>query len=541
MIVLVLSLSETSFAAINDNSMSDKKAGFVSKMESLREAILAGPNENVIKFKVLVEEEIDNTINSFEAYFRGSDKSEYIYEMMKIKKQIYDDHKLNISQAKKRLAIDISEVTEKYKEKIIMDKSENAVKTYADRMEPRLITNRQDDKIVNVSGLSDKKHIENIKNEKNIDIVNKNEKSVSANEKTKAIYELINKAISEIDNLPNNNVVKFKVQVNSDAEVILESIKDIKYENVTELANKVALMRNDIYADRKLEIISAKIKMKQIYIELKDELVKPINKSIDHNEKIVQTTKPKTELLELSTRETHENNGGGADAKPASSIFSEKVESMINEIKSVPNNNIIKFKVTVENQTEMFLADVKPLFKSETMSALDKEMNEIKNKIYNSKKLKIETAKNEIFSDYRKIESKYGPSATANSTISQSSYFSKPSMVATSPIANNAPVSSSPSSGASPRQSARTNPSGNNVSTTGTDAQGNYLPAATAPKRVVKPVTTEVYSDLLKQVMNVNEQAQNTGKKIRISGGSRIHYAVNSGNGRKEKNSAGFA
>ena len=540
MIVLVLSLSETSFAAINDNSMSDKKAGFVSKMESLREAILAGPNENVIKFKVLVEEEIDNTINSFEASFRGSDKSEYIYEMMKIKKQIYDDHKLNISQAKKRLAIDIGEVTEKYKEKIIMDKSENAVKTYADRMEPRLITNRQDDKIVNVSGLSDKKHIENIKNEKNIDIVNKNEKSVSANEKTKAIYELINKAISEIDNLPNNNVVKFKVQVNSDAEVILESIKDIKYENVTELANKVALMRNDIYADRKLEIISAKIKMKQIYIELKDELVKPINKSIDHNEKIVQTTKPKTELLELSTRENHENNGGGADAKPASSIFSEKVESMINEIKSVPNNNIIKFKVTVENQTEMFLADVKPLFKSETMSALDKEMNEIKNKIYNSKKLKIETAKNEIFSDYRKIESKYGPSATANSTISQSSYFSKPSMVATSPIANNAPVSSSPSSGASPRQSARTNPSGNNVSTTGTDAQGNYLPAATAPKRVVKPVTTEVYSDLLKQVMNVNEQQQNTGKKVRISGGIRFHYAVNSGNGSWAKNSAGL-
>ena len=162
------------------------------------------------------------------------------------------------------------------------------------------------------------------------------------------------------------------------------------------------------------------------------------------------------------------------------------------------------------------------------------------NKIYNSKKLKIETAKNEIFSDYRKIESKYGPSATANSTISQSSYFSKPSMVATSPIANNAPVSSSPSSGASPRQSARTNPSGNNVSTTGTDAQGNYLPAATAPKRVVKPVTTEVYSDLLKQVMNVNEQQQNTGKKVRISGGIRFHYAVNSGNGSWAKNSAGL-
>lgn len=356
-------------------------------------------------------------------------------------------------------------------------------------------------------------------------------------EKIAKLTEDIQKILAELENIPGNNIIKFKVEVNSGAETILDQLKEInrdkKDDKLIELSNEIFATKNNIYSDRKLEVLSAKSNLKKLYVQIIDDLVAMIR----NDKNIAFATKPNNDTLD---KIIVDNNVGGADAKPSSYLLSEKIESLINEINAVPNNNIIKFKVTIENETETFLTDVKPLFASESMAALDKEMNEIKNKIYNSKKIKIETAKKELINDYRKIENNYGPKVIASPNKSQTSYLSKTNTTNENAPGNGTSVSPNSSTGASLRQSTRATRNMTNSTIGGTDAQGNYLPANTAPKRVIKPVTQEVYSDLLKQVMTVKDQSQSNGTKVRISGGIRLHYAVNSGNGSWARNSSGI-
>lgn len=530
MLVSILGFSDTCLAAINVNIPNDNKAEFVNRMEQLREAINSGPDDNVIKFKVLVEEQIDNTLNNVEGFFLGSNKSEYIYDMMSLKKRIYDNPKLNIPQAKKIINSGISAGLEKYKMLINENNKEKNVLSNTENKTSDLI-NKQDEKkekLVNGYKINENK-IDNKMNSAEPKGWNK--------EKIAKLTEDIQKILAELENIPGNNIIKFKVEVNSGAETILDQLKEInrdkKDDKLIELSNEIFATKNNIYSDRKLEVLSAKSNLKKLYVQIIDDLVAMIR----NDKNIAFATKPNNDTLD---KIIVDNNVGGADAKPSSYLLSEKIESLINEINAVPNNNIIKFKVTIENETETFLTDVKPLFASESMAALDKEMNEIKNKIYNSKKIKIETAKKELINDYRKIENNYGPKVIASPNKSQTSYLSKTNTTNENAPGNGTSVSPNSSTGASLRQSTRATRNMTNSTIGGTDAQGNYLPANTAPKRVIKPVTQEVYSDLLKQVMTVKDQSQSNGTKVRISGGIRLHYAVNSGNGSWARNSSGI-
>ena len=530
MLVSILGFSDTCLAAINVNIPNDNKAEFVNRMEQLREAINSGPDDNVIKFKVLVEEQIDNTLNNVEGFFLGSNKSEYIYDMMSLKKRIYDNPKLNIPQAKKIINSGISAGLEKYKMLINENNKEKNVLSNTENKTSDLI-NKQDEKkekLVNGYKINENK-IDNKMNSAEPKGWNK--------EKIAKLTEDIQKILAELENIPGNNIIKFKVEVNSGAETILDQLKEInrdkKDDKLIELSNEIFATKNNIYSDRKLEVLSAKSNLKKLYVQIIDDLVAMIR----NDKNIAFATKPNNDTLD---KIIVDNNVGGADAKPSSYLLSEKIESLINEINAVPNNNIIKFKVTIENETETFLTDVKPLFASESMAALDKEMNEIKNKIYNSKKIKIETAKKELINDYRKIENNYGPKVIASPNKSQTSYLSKTNTTNENAPGNSTSVSPNSSTGVSLRQSTRATRNMTNSTIGGTDAQGNYLPANTAPKRVIKPVTQEVYSDLLKQVMTVKDQSQSNGTKVRISGGIRLHYAVNSGNGSWARNSSGI-
>ena len=529
-LISILGLTDPCLAAINSNIPTDKKVEFVNRMEQMREAIISGPDDNVIKFKVLVEEQFDNTLNNVEGFLRGSDKSDYIYEMMSLKKRIYDNPRLNIPQAKKMFTSEIGATMEKYKVLIVENNKEKTALSNTEN-KPNYLINKHAEK-------KDKPAIENkiienrINNKNNIAEPTEWNKEIIVN-----FTEDIHRIIANMENIPNNNVIKFKVEVNSGAETILDQLKEInrdkKDDKLIELSNEIFATKNNIYSDRKLEVLSAKSNLKKLYVQIIDDLVAMIR----NDKNIAFATKPNNDTLD---KIIVDNNVGGADAKPSSYLLSEKIESLINEINAVPNNNIIKFKVTIENETETFLTDVKPLFASESMAALDKEMNEIKNKIYNSKKIKIETAKKELINDYRKIENNYGPKVIASPNKSQTSYLSKTNTTNENAPGNGTSVSPNSSTGASLRQSTRATRNMTNSTIGGTDAQGNYLPANTAPKRVIKPVTQEVYSDLLKQVMTVKDQSQSNGTKVRISGGIRLHYAVNSGNGSWARNSSGI-
>ena len=224
----------------------------------MREAIISGPDDNVIKFKVLVEEQIDNALNNVEGFLLGSNKSEYIYDMMSLKKRIYDNPKLNIPQAKKIFTSEISATLEKYKVLIVENnKEKNVLSNNENKPNDRI--NKQEEKKDKLT--NENKIIENRSNNK----YNFAESKGWNKEKIAKLTEEIHRIIAELENIPNNNIVKFKVEVSSGAEMILEQLKEMNSDNkndkLIELSNEIFAIKNNIYSDRKLDVLSAKSNM----------------------------------------------------------------------------------------------------------------------------------------------------------------------------------------------------------------------------------------------------------------------------------------
>ena len=86
-------------------------------------------------------------------------------------------------------------------------------------------------------------------------------------EKIAKLTEDIQKILAELENIPGNNIIKFKVEVNSGAETILDQLKEInrdkKDDKLIELSNEIFATKNNIYSDRKLEVLSAKSNLKK--------------------------------------------------------------------------------------------------------------------------------------------------------------------------------------------------------------------------------------------------------------------------------------
>ena len=491
------------------------KIAFSSEMNKMIENINAAPNNNVIKFKLLVEEQIDQTVAGVEKNFSGTNKAEYIYEMFLLKNKIYDNPKLNIAQAKKEFSTEVAEINAKYKDKIIAVDNVNDIAVTNNRK----IIAEPNGAIWAEKNTATDINLQNKQKAKS-DTIIKSASPAAANNFAAEIARII----SEINNLPNNNVVKFKVTVENETDGFLDYIKPMFSQN--ELAEIDRLMvgtKNKIYSNPKLNIINAKKELTQTYQEIGEKYSHQINSSAN-----VARNNNNNNVEKISLAQHNAVEGGG-DAKASGVLFTEKIDGLIYEINKAPNNNIIKFKVTLENETESFLADTAPLFSASAKNELANEMNNIKNKIYSNPKLKIDPAKNELTIEYRRIEKKYGAQVTGNvapvKTVAQSNGTIAPT---TDPTATSVA-----------RSAARNNRAAASGVVTGTDAKGNYLPAPAA-KRTVKPVTSEVYSDLLKQVMTVNERTQSTTGKVRISGGVRLHYAVNAGSGTWAKNSSGL-
>ena len=511
--ICLIGFATNGLAAVAEQAEKNKIA-FNSEMSKMVENINAAPNNNVIKFKLLVEEQIDQTVTAVEKNFSGKNKAEYIYEMFKLKNKIYDNPKLNIAHAKKEFSTEVAAIVAKYQGKLFSDENRNDIAVpSAHKIMPEPIGAKLAEKNAAIDiNLQNKQTTQS-------DTIIKKSTPGAANNFTAEIDRII----SEINNLPNNNVVKFKVTVENETEGFLDYIKVMFSQNeLVEINRLMVGTKNKIYSNPKLNIINAKKELTQTYLEIGKKYSHQINGSAN----VAQNNNNDVDKISLAQHNAVE---GGGDVKASSLLFTEKIDGLIYEINKVPNNNIIKFKVTLENETESFLADTAPLFSTSAKIELANEMNNIKNKIYSNPKLKIDPAKNELTIEYRRIEKKYGAQVTGNvapvKTVAQSNGTIAPT---TDPTATSVA-----------RSAARNNRAAASGVVTGTDAKGNYLPAPAA-KRTVKPVTSEVYSDLLKQVMTVNERTQSTTGKVRISGGVRLHYAVNAGSGTWAKNSSGL-
>ncbi len=532
LIVCMVCFSTNGLAAVDEQAGKNKNA-FTAEMTKMIDNINAAPNNNVIKFKLLVEEQIDQTVNAMEKNFSGAAKTEYIYEMVKIKNKIYDAAQIDIPQTKKEFAVEINSIIAKYQEKTgIADKTNNNETKDNQTVKQEPVTVALTEK----SADSNKKK----SNPNNSEIINKNTSSEASKNFTADIVRIV----SEINALPNNNVVKFKVVVENETDKFLDDIKTLFIEkDLSEISSMMREVKNKIYSDPKLNIVSAKAELTktcQIISEKYSSQIKA-GASMASNATAVNLTKnieltKNVELTKKSEKPSlpqYNSVDGGGDVKASNLLFTEKIDGLISEINKIPNNNIIKFKVTVENETEKFLTETDPLFSASSRVELTNEMNNIKNKIYDNQKLKINLAKNELTNEYRRIEKKYGSQLVGNplpvKTVAQSSSYIAP----VAPVADPAATSVA-------RTAARNNRQPTSGVVTGTDAKGNYLPASTSTKRTAKPVTSEVYSDLLKQVMTVNNQTQSVGSRVRVSGGVRLHYAVTSGSGSWAQNTSGL-
>jgi len=513
--ICLIGFAANGLAAVAEQAEKNKIA-FSSEMTKMVENINAAPNNNVIKFKLLVEEQIDQTVAAVEKNFSGTNKAEYIYEMFILKNKIYDNPKLNIAQAKKEFSTEVSQIVAKYQEKLFTPDSGNDITVASSR---KIIAEPSGANLAEKNAAKEI-NLQNKQKEKS-DTIIKNAAPAAAKE----FAAEIDRIISEINSLPNNNVVKFKVTVENETEGFLDYIKIMFSQNELAEINRLMVgVKNKIYSNPKLNIMQAKKDLTQTYREVSDKYSDRINgaaKGVNTN------SNNNVEKISLSQQNAVD---GGGDAKASSLLFTEKIDGLIYEINKVPNNNIIKFKVTLENETESFLAETAPLFAASAKNELANEMNNIKNKIYGNPKLKIDPAKNELTIEYRRIEKKYGAQVTGNIA---------PVKIVAQSTGTVAPTAN-PTATSVARSAARNNRAAASGVVTGTDAKGNYLPANPAAKRTVKPVTSEVYSDLLKQVTTVNERTHNGGSRVRISGGVRLHYAVNSGSGSWASNSSGL-
>jgi hypothetical protein len=538
LLIICLVCLSTNVLAAPDEQTEKSRNEFVAEMTRIIDNANAAPNNNVIKFKLLIEEQIDQAIVALEKNFSNAVKIEFINDMGKTKNKIYEAIKLDIAQTKKELAIEVNSLIAKYREKINQDEK---IKTIATK---EAQTTKKDQNKNVIAEINNNIEItKQVSNRSNSDVVKTNPVEAEKN-----IAAEIARIISEINGLPNNNIVKFKVVVENETEKFLDDNKmQYSQKELAEMTDLLRGVKNKIYSDPRLNIASAKIEIINSFQEIGEKYSRP-NKSIVNTEKNMAKINSgiNAELAKYDEKQSLIKNyavEGGGDVKNSSAVFAEKIEGLISEINKVPNNNIIKFKVTVDNETERFLTETESYFSTNTKNELANEMNNIKNKIYNNPKLKINSAKIELTEDYRRVEKKYSSQTSAGTAPSTAATQNKNTNIsivnnANPPSANNSPTAPNTTSVA--RAAARNNRLAATGVVTGTDAKGNYLPANSSAKRIAKPVTPEVYTDLIKQVSTVTERTQGSGAKVRISGGVRFHYAVNSGSGNWASNSSGL-
>jgi len=94
------------------------KAEFAAEMNQLGERMAALPSNNVIKFKVTLDSEVDQTVARISPLLVPDQRSDFANEMAQIKNRIYSNPKLNVEKAKYELSNDLAQLTAKYVSKV---------------------------------------------------------------------------------------------------------------------------------------------------------------------------------------------------------------------------------------------------------------------------------------------------------------------------------------------------------------------------------------------------------------------------------------
>ena len=226
-VVLGMMKNSASVPATGKNA---ETVDFRTEMEQLVATVNAAPNSNVIRFKVLVANEVDQTVAKVAPGLPPELRSEFGSTMEQIKNKIYGNPKLNFEKAKGEFSQDIALLTA--------------------RISPRLSNNSG--RVNPSSGRGTAQE-----NAKALPPADQETGSADFRSEMERLTSTVNAA-------PNSNVIRFKVMVANEVDQTVTRVSPkLPMELRSEFSSTLEQIKNKIYGDPKLNFEKAKADFSQ--------------------------------------------------------------------------------------------------------------------------------------------------------------------------------------------------------------------------------------------------------------------------------------
>ena len=333
---------------------------------------------------------------------------------------------------------------------------------------------------------------------------------------------------AKIVSAPNNNVVRFKVLLESEIEQTIAKVTPtLPQELKADFSSEMMQIKDKLYSNPKLNIEKAKADFSYDTAQITTNYMTKAEQVDFAGGKAVVPAKTAS-LLPVADNSNKESNVQSAPLRPVekgTADFANEMAQLTAKIEALPNNNVVKFKVTLESEIDQTVAKVTPTLPQDQRAGFGADMERIKNKLYSNPKLNIEKAKYDFSNEIVQVNTKYG--ATAGIDTGKTTVASTPNK--TIGAENKAVVNSVATT---PQVAAASKP----AATARPAAYG----ASSNVTRTAKPISPETYNGIMNDLMSVGEQKKNPQKKVTIDVNIRYHYAANSGSASWSRNTSGL-
>lgn len=362
--------------------------------------------------------------------------------------------------------------------------------------------------------------------------------STSASERLKAsfAYEMA-QLTAKIMALPNNNIIKFKITLANEMDQTSANLAmSLPAARQTAFRAEMNKVRDKLYSNPKLNIETAKGEFTYEIAQLTAAYLPSFEGGEREDSKTALANPAVTtpEMLKKPSAVNPEKNAAGRILPPAVDPAQE-MSQLAEKIMALPNNNIIKFKVTVSNEMEQTMTNLLPVLPSAQHALFRSEMNRIRDKIYGDPKLNIERAKGEFSYEIAQLAAQIASGAGEIKSALQPLPIVKAAVRSSGPGTVNDAAADTP-----PKVTPNVTPQAAPKAPPKAPTQTNQPYAAPPPARIEKPVTPEVYSGIMNDLMSVGKGRPTQENKVTIDGNIRYHYAINGGPGTLGRDSSGI-
>lgn len=333
---------------------------------------------------------------------------------------------------------------------------------------------------------------------------------------------------AKIVSAPNNNVVRFKVLLESEIEQTVAKVTPtLPQELKADFSSEMMQIKDKIYSNPKLNIEKAKADFSYDTAQITTNYMTKAEQLDFAGVKAVVPAKV-TGPLTVADNSNKESSVQSAPLRPVekgNADFANEMAQLTAKIEALPNNNVVRFKVTLESEIDQTVAKVTPMLPQDQRVGFGADMERIKNKLYSNPKLNIEKAKYDFSNEIAQVNTKYGSTAgldQGKTTVASAS--NKTIGAENKAVVNSVSSTSQVAAASQPEATARPAAYG----------------ASSNVTRTTKPISPETYNGIMNDLMSVGEQKKNPQKKVTIDGNVRYHYAANGGSASWSRNTSGL-